>query len=85
MLKAQSTARISQQKNQRAAELEEAKASTGFEFECFTRDQIMKDERQNIKKYQEGQKDYEKWKKHMEKQETRKGNPLAQRRGQSTH
>ena len=49
--------------------------STGFEFECYTRDKIIKEELQNIKRYQEGQKDLEQWKRHTEKQERRKTVP----------
>ena len=57
------------------SEREEAQASTGFEFECYTRDKMMKEERKQIKNFQEGQKDLEQWKKNTEKAEARK--PVA--------
>ena len=59
-------------KMQRERELEEARGSTGFEFECYTRDKMMQEERKQIKSYQEGQKDLEQWKKNTEKAEARK-------------
>ena len=85
MLKAQSNEKSFQKQHQRNADLQEAQASTGFEFECYTRDKMMQDERKHIKSYQEGQKDLEQWKRQQERDESRKGNPLPKKSGESIH